>query len=198
MNTHHVFFSLDQFLDAQARAGIRTAAELGCGTMVVNSGWGYRDEPREAAWARSRHMLGRLAEAAAREGVVLAMEALRPEESGLVTTLADARRMVAEVGHPALRVTVDTTAMGVAGETLQQWFDAFGAAIVHMHFVDGTPYGHLVWGDGDRPMAEFVQCLLRNGYRGFLGQELTDERYCSDPAAADAQNMGRWGEFLSG
>lgn len=41
---------------------------------------------------------------------------------------------------------VDTCAMGVANETLEDWFTVFGDDIRHMHFVDGNPYGHLIWG----------------------------------------------------
>ncbi|MNW64461.1 hypothetical protein D3C74_427450 [compost metagenome] len=42
-------------------------------------------------------MLSHLAHAAEQEGVVIAMEALRPEESQIVTTLADAKRMLDEI-----------------------------------------------------------------------------------------------------
>lgn len=142
------------------RNGIRAAAELGCRLMAVNSGWGYHNEPRENAWARSREMLGRLAVAADREGIVLALESLRPEESQLVVTLADARRMVQEVGHSALKTMIDTTAVGVAGETVSQWFEAFGADIVHSHFVDGTPYRSLGLG-GRHPVPGGAPGVLR-------------------------------------
>lgn len=178
------------------RNGIRAAAELGCRLMAVNSGWGYHNEPRENAWARSREMLGRLAVAADREGIVLALESLRPEESQLVVTLADAKRMVQEVGHSALKTMIDTTAVGVAGETVSQWFEAFGADIVHSHFVDGTPYGHLAWGDGTRSLEEHLACFAANGYRGYLSQELTDGRYLADPRSADLDNMRRLGQSL--
>ena len=42
-----------------------------------------------------------------------------------------------EVNHPNLKVMIDTTAMGVAGETIDEWFDTFGDEIIHMHFIDG-------------------------------------------------------------
>ena len=176
--------------------GIRAAAELGCRIMAINSGWGYLNENRETAWNRSRDMLGRLAEVAGKEGVVLAMETYRPEESRLVVTLGDAKRMIDEVSHPALKAMIDTIAMGVARETLQQWFDVFGKDIVHTHFVDGKPYGHLIWGDGSYPMEDFVTCLNVNDYQGYLGQEITDAKYLENPAAADLKNMEHWNTFI--
>ena len=58
--------------------------------------------------------------------------------------------MVEEVAHPALKAMVDTIATGAAGETLEQWFQAFGTDLIHMHFLDGDPYVHNIWGDGYR------------------------------------------------
>ncbi len=169
--------------------GIRLAAELGCQYMEVNSGWGYWDEGREEAWKRSRDMLRRLAEFAESEGIVLTMESLRPEETKLVVTLEDAKRMIAEVDHPCLTPMVDTCAMSVSGETLDQWFEAFGSTIHEMHFVDGCPYGHLVWGDGKHHLGRWIQTLNRYHFEGYLGQEITDPRYYDRPDVADARNM---------
>jgi len=77
--------------------GIKATAELGCTVMQCNSGWGYLDEDREEAWKRSSEMLSRLAVTAESEGVTLALESLRPEESNLITTVNDAKRMFDEI-----------------------------------------------------------------------------------------------------
>ena len=58
-----------------------------------------------------------------------------------------------------------------------------------MHFVDCNPYGHLVWGDGDRDLAGWIATLDKYDYQGYLGQEITDERYLLDPADADFRNF---------
>lgn len=169
--------------------GIKLAAELGCSCLSINSGWGYWDEDREEAWKRTRDMLRRLSEVAAQEGVILTMETLRPQESQLVVTLQDAKRMFDEVDHPNFKVMVDTVAMSVAGETLDEWFETFGSDIRNMHFIDCNPYGHLVWGDGDRDLQDWIATLDKYDYQGFLGQEITDERYLLDPASADFRNF---------
>ncbi|MCE4049470.1 MULTISPECIES: sugar phosphate isomerase/epimerase family protein [Bacillaceae] len=177
--------------------GIKAAAELGCEIMQCNSGWGYLDEDREEAWKRSSEMLSRLTATAEREGVTLALESLRPEESNLVITVNDAKRMFDEINHPHMKILVDTTAMGVAGETLQDWFDVFGANIIHTHFVDGNPYGHLIWGDGHHNLGEFLATLKQYGYTGYLGQEITDSRYFTNPGEHDKRNMKAFEPYFS-
>jgi protein FrlC len=176
--------------------GIRAAAALGCDCMEINSGWGYWNEDREEAWKRSRDMLARLADVAGQEGIVLALETLRPQESQLVVKLEDEKRMLEEVGSPNLKPMVDTVAMSVAGETLDQWFDSFGTDIWNMHFVDCNPYGHLIWGDGDRSMFDWMGSLERHGYSRWLGQEITDGRYMDDPYTADLRNFHNFERYF--
>ncbi len=182
---------------AYFKHGIELAEVLGCRNMAINSGWGDWDEDREEAWKRSREHLCELSAYAGEHGVKLTLESLRPQESQLVVTLVDTRRMIDEVGSPHLEPMIDCTAMGVAGETLEQWFEEFGDGAIHeMHFIDGDPYGHLVWGDGTHDMAQFVKTLNDHDYDGMLGQEITDGRYYEDPAAADARNMKAYERFL--
>jgi len=177
---------------------LKAGEELGIETMAINSGWGYWNEDREEAWKRSREMLSRLADEAAKHNINLAMESLRPQESQLVVTLADAKRMHDEVNHPNLKVMIDTTAMGVAGETIDEWFDTFGDEIIHMHFIDGNPYGHLIWGDGNHPLGEWIDTVVRRGYKGYFGQEITDFDYFEDPASHDKRNMEAYRPYLIG
>lgn len=181
---------------AYFRNGIQATAELGCKIMQCNSGWGYLDEPREEAWKRSVDMLTILSEIAKKEDVTLAMESLRSEESNLVIRLEDAVRMKQEVNQDNFKILVDTTAIGTAGETLQQWFEAFGTDIIHMHFVDGTPYGHLIWGDGSRDLKGFLTIIKDNHYCGYLGQEITDVKYFKDPFIHDIRNMKEFEQYM--
>lgn len=177
--------------------GLRMASELGCDVMAVNSGWGYWNENREEAWKRSREMLHRLAEFGETVGVTLAMETLRPQESQLVINIADARRMYDEVGHPNLKLMIDTCAMAVSGETIAQWFEEFGVENIRdIHFIDGTPYGHLIWGDGNRDMTAYVHDLNTYGYEGYLGQEITDFKYFNNPGEADKKNFAAFQKFF--
>lgn len=176
--------------------GIRLAAELECPRMEVNSGWGYWNEDADEAWKRSVEMLTHLADFAAERGVELVMESVRPEESQLVIDLPSNQRMIAEVGRENLKPMVDTCAMGVAGETLEQWYAAYDGKIAHMHFIDGNPYGHLIWGDGNHHLGKFIEVLNKYGYEGYLGQEITDGRYYDDPMKADLRNMRNFERYM--
>lgn len=265
MNIHYLFYSLEYFLDAQAKAGFRTielwpgtphfflsyleysdckrvrksieeralqvkiitpenctyqyqfaaqekeqfeksaqyfkkaldvGEELGVEIMAINSGWGYWNEEREEAWKRSREMLSALAEYAKTKNIRLAMESLRPQESNLATTIQDVKRMMNEVNHSNLKAMIDITAMGVAGETIDQWFAALGDDIIHMHFIDGNPYGHLIWGDGTHDLKSLLEAVNRHGYKGYLGQEITEFDYFENPAAADWRNMKAYEPFI--
>ena len=168
---------------------IRLASELGADRVVVNSGWGYWGEDETAMWARCRDHLGRLCRVAEPLGVKLAMESLRADESNLVNSLERARRMYREVNHPSLKMMVDNIATGAAGESLDDWFDAFGEDLIHMHFLDGDPWLHNVWGDGNTSLSAQLQSLNDHHYTGYLVQEVADEHYFSDPFAADHRNF---------
>ena len=169
--------------------GIKAAAELGAGMMSMNSGWGYWNEDRQEAWKRSKDMIVRLCQAAEKEGIVLTMESLRRAESQLAYDLENTKKLFEEVNHPALKLMIDTTAMGVAGETPRQWCEAFGKDIVNTHFIDGNPYGHLVWGDGTSDLESWLEILKEYHYEGILGLEITARRYYEDPMAADRRNI---------
>lgn len=176
--------------------GIRATAELGCDMMSMNSGWGYWNEDFGSAWERSRDMIWRLCDAAQTEGVTLTMESLRRAESQLCWNLENTKKMFDEINHPALKIMIDTTAMGVAGETPEEWFETFGDEIVNTHFIDGNPYGHLVWGDGTQPLGSWLETLKRYGYNGILGLEITARKYYDDPFAADLKNMEMLSKYV--
>jgi protein FrlC len=179
------------------RNGIHAAHELGAGIVVVNSGWGYYGEDCRDMWRRSAENLRELAEYAAGYGVALAMEPLREDESNIVNSIESAKRMREAVGHENLKVMVDTIATGAAGEALSLWFDEFGADLIHMHFLDGNPYVHNAWGDGNTPLEPQLEVLEARGYSGYLVQEIADERYFSDPLSADLKNMRVLERFLA-
>lgn len=169
--------------------GIKATAEFGARIMTINSGWGYFNDSLDIAWNRSKEMISRLADIAKQEGVMLAMESLRADESNIVNSLYSAKQMYDEVNHPNLKIMVDTIASGAAGETLQDWFDTFGKDLIHFHFLDGDPYVHNIWGDGNEPLEKQLQCLNDNNYSGYLVQEIADDKYFEDPALADLRNM---------
>ena len=166
------------------------AAAVGANQVVVTSGWGYLNEPQEAARERSIAMLKRVAAYAGEKGVPLAIEALQPEESLLANSAAELKALVDDVAEPALKVCLDTGAMARAKDTIRGYFELFGADVIHVHFVDaGHGTTHLAWGDGERDMAADLADFSAMGYTGWLSSETVDSSRFIDPAAADAQTM---------
>ena len=170
--------------------GIRFGAELGAKILEANSGWGYWNEPEEEGFKRSAEMHSRLAEVAKEYGMTIACESLRPQETRIGYRLDQIKRLFDTVNHPNFKVMSDLTAMCVQGETVQRWFDTFGAEnIIHSHFQDCDPYGHYVWGDGKQNLHDMLCAFLDNGYTGLFSQELTDGSYFEDPFYHDQRNM---------
>jgi sugar phosphate isomerase/epimerase len=89
-----------------------TARALNIPVITLSSGsrhpqdmWRHHpDNGTAAAWSDSRDSLAALSAIAADHGVVLAVE---PEHANVLATAARARRMLDEIGSPALRVVFD-------------------------------------------------------------------------------------------
>jgi len=180
--------------------GIKATAELGAGIMTINSGWGYWGEESSAAFNRTIDTISRLCEIAAAEGVILALESLTTAESKIVDDVHAAKKMYETIHHPALRMMLDTVAAGYAGETASDWLAAFGKDLIHMHFIDGDGCtdAHYIWGDGKFKLESELQCLNDYNYTGYLVQEIVDEKYFYDPAAADLENMKALSRYFTG
>ncbi|WP_432543699.1 sugar phosphate isomerase/epimerase family protein [Kineococcus sp. SYSU DK002] len=166
------------------------AAELGSGLLLLTSGRGFESEPREHAWVRSVDAIGRIATRAAELGVTCVLEPLQRVESNLVTTAADTARVLAEVGDRRLGAVLDTVAMAVAGETVDDYADLLGDRLLHAHLIDGAPDGHLAWGEGELPLADLLADFDRRGYAGDFTVELFgDGSYAQDPRPVLARSL---------
>ncbi len=169
---------------------VEVASELGAPRMLITAGRGYENQPAAGAWSRAADSLGRLADIAAARGVELLLEPLQAVESNLVNGVADLERMLADVGRANVAVVLDTVAMAAAGDTVEQYLAAFGDRLRHVHLVDGTPTGHLAWGDGELPLGDYVLALEGGGYDGQYTFELFGN-YTSNPRGALEQCLGR-------
>lgn len=178
------------------KRGIEAAEMFGAKRLLTNCIGGTFDEEYERVYDRAVRSLSLLGKTAADYGVTIAVETVRPEESHCIITLKELCRLLQDVNHPNVKAGLDTIAMAVAGETPEEWFSALGKDIVHTHFVDGRPYGHLVWGDGLFPLERYLDVLNRYDYQGYISQEITDFRYFDDPAAADARNYQAFLPFI--
>lgn len=171
---------------------IRAAGELGCGKVLVTAGTGYFDESnRKEAWKWAVNNLYGLGELAAHYGVVLALEVLRTDESNLVYDLPSLTRMLGEVNHDSIGGMIDTIPMALAGESPARYLEALGEKLIHVHFIDGAPRGHLAWGDGVLDMQRYLDEFDAFGYRGYLSLEITDGRYFVNPSESVEKSVSQ-------
>lgn len=171
---------------------LRAAAELGTDKMLVTTGWGYMDDSdREDAWKYAREGLLSLADMAADYGMMLALEVLRRDESNLVYNLKGLLKMLGELNHDNMGGMIDTIPMALAGERPADYLEALGDKLIHVHFIDGSPRGHLAWGDGILDMKAYLEDFSAYGYSGCLSLEITDNRYRMDPTVSVMQSVER-------
>jgi len=176
--------------------GIKAASELDARIMVTNTSGGDWREDTERTFERAVKVLSELAVVAADNNVTLAIETLCPDECRIVNDIAGLQRLLKAVDHPNVKAALNLTAAGVAGESVKQWFEAFGDDICHMHFQDGRPVGYLAWGDGLHTLGDYIQVLNDYHYEGYLGMKVRDGRYFDDPKEADAKTMKAFEPFL--
>lgn len=175
---------------AMFRRAAEVAVELGAGTLFLTSGRGLEDEPREDGWSRAVDALGDIAAYAGELGLECVLEPLQRVESNLVTSAAGAARMLQAVAAPNLGVALDAVAAAAAGDTIDDYFALLGSNVRHVHLIDGSPTGHLAWGDGDLPLLDIVTALDDHGYAGLATVELFgDGHYALDPRPALARSL---------
>lgn len=164
------------------RRAAQLCAELGAELLLVTPGRGDENEPADVAWRRSVEAVGDIAAYADTLGVECVLEPLQRVESNLVNDYRTLAAMTGEIGAANLGAVLDTVAMAVAGETVDDAFDALGDRIRHVHLIDGRPAGHLAWGDGELPLADYLAALDRRQYGGYMTFELFgDGGYAHDP-----------------
>ncbi|MFI6814205.1 sugar phosphate isomerase/epimerase family protein [Nonomuraea sp. NPDC050328] len=167
---------------AMFRRAAELAAELGAELLLLTPGRGFEDEPPQAAWRRSVDAIGEIAAYAGSLGVTCVVEPLQRVESNLVNDSRTLARMLDEIGSANVGAVLDTVGMAVAGESVDDYFDSLGDRVRHVHLIDGSPAGHLAWGDGELPLADYLAALERRGYGGSMTFELFgDGAYAFDP-----------------
>lgn len=161
---------------------------LECDTLFIIPGWGYADEPAADVWGRSAESLGLIAQRAKELGIKLVLEALQPFESHVLLRAEQIAQMLKDVDSDSLHVAIDVVAMAVAGETVADYTKLFGDRIGYSHFIDGSPSGHLAWGDGTLPMRKYLQEFKEAEYSGGLGFEIINSNYWLDPRTAQERS----------
>jgi D-psicose/D-tagatose/L-ribulose 3-epimerase len=125
-----------------------------CGRGRTDSEWGWCVEH-----------LRKAAEYAETAGIKLSPEPLNRFECYFLNTMADANRLVSEVGHPALGYLYDTFHANIEEQDIYSSLSDNAAGINHFHISEnhrGVPgTGHVRWD-------ETFRALKASGYSGWL------------------------------
>ena len=170
---------------------VEQCAELGGRYLVHGSPHQRRidaGDTREAALARARECFARVAERAAKAGVVYCIEPLSADQTPLINTLAEAAALVTQVGSPAVKSMLDCSSAGrmekeTLGALVDKWLPQ--GMIAHVQVNDRNRRGP---GQGEQKFAPLIAALLRHKYQGDIAVEPFD--YVPDGPGAAARAIG--------
>ena len=146
------------------------AQSLGGHVVVVGSDDSRRIPqgfPAPQALEQFRVFLEGACEAAAKRGIVLALEALNRTETNLLNTLADATGLADRIGRPALGVVADVYHLRMEDEPNSHLLDA-APHLVHVQLADA---GRLPPGQGTFDFRTVFTFLNAAGYEGTVALE---------------------------
>ncbi|WP_043440991.1 EboA domain-containing protein [Arthrobacter sp. L77] len=186
---HHpalVHANADRRMDFMHRS-IEIASALGARCVSFFSGVLGEGDSEEDAWQRLEERVRVLVQAAARSGVVLAIE---PEPGMVVETVRDALRLRERIGGGDLRITVDighcvvVEPHGIRGALLEA-----GDLLANVQLDDmpDTHHEHLPFGEGDADLTLALATLDEMGFEGIAAVELP--RHSHDGPALVAASM---------
>lgn len=123
------------------------------------------------------HGLAHAAPHAESRGIRILVEALSPDQTDVVTSLAEAVDIVKQIGSPAVQTMFDTHNAVAETEPHAELVRRFAPYIQHVHVneMDGREPGM-----GDYPFGELQHALERVGYAGWVSLEAFD--FTRDPA----------------
>lgn len=172
--------SVERFMQAAD-----VCAELGAQYLFLTPGRGFECESRQTAWANSIQSINRIAAHACALGVSCLLEPLQRLESNIVTNADALESFWRALDGDDIDIVLDLVAMATAEDSVGDYFARFGKRIAHVHVVDGTPAGHLAWGDGNLPLDDYIGQLGRHGFAGTLTFEpFGNGSYALDPVSA--------------
>ncbi|MCC7175991.1 MAG: sugar phosphate isomerase/epimerase [Bryobacterales bacterium] len=137
--------------------------------------------PGEAARYFAEGMAG-VADHAAGRGVMLLIEALSPDQTDVITSLAEAAAMVREIGHPNVRTMFDTHNAVRETEAHDRLVDCYFDLIRHIHINerDGKHPGR-----GDYDFLPVMRTLDARRYGGWVSVEAFDFSFGAETIMAE-------------
>ena len=190
-----------------AKARIDLAVDLEC--PIVNLGPGLdvvEEKKRGKYWKEVVEGFKKLATYAKNKGITVVMEAEPPTNvvSGrvgrvhprLIATLADMKRMLADVRAENFAILLDIGHMYCVKENVLNVIEQLSEKIVHVHIEDIVDriHCHFIPGTGMVDFEGTVKTLDKVGYKGFLSVEL--EAHMEEPEKAALETIQYFDSLL--
>ena len=175
---------------------INFGGDLGVQVMIHGSpnqrnlqeGW----DPDEC-WKWAVDIFAGCTDLMAERGITYCIEALTGKETNFITSIGDALKMVAEVGHPNFQTMVDCKAAAAADRPHVDVIAQAGKAMRHVHVNDPNLRGP---GFGDLEFAPILRALKDRGYKGYISVEVFD--FKPDPQTIASRSIGYLRGILEG
>ena len=166
---------------------IRCCGDLGGQLMIIGSpkqrnvqeGW-----DRQGTWDRTRGVFESCLQAAEDCGVYLCIEPLSPDQTNLITTVAQARELVAQIGHPHFQTMVDVCSGSSEGVPVPQLLRDSGPHLYHVHVNDVNKRGP---GFGQSDFVGVLRTLQELRYERYVSVEVFD--FKPDPRTIAAASL---------
>ena len=155
---------------------------------LVQKGW-----DRDACWNHAVDVFAGCVKDLERNGVTYCIEALTPKETNIINSMAEAKKMVADVGHPNFQTMMDTKAAASESKPHVDVIAEAGKALRHVHVNDPNLRGP---GFGDLAFAPILRALKDRGYKGYVSVEVFN--FKPDPQTIAARSIGYLRGILEG
>ena len=170
---------------AYITAALGRLKRLGVKVQVLGSG-GARRVPdgfsREDAFNQLVDFCRRLAPVARENGITIAVEPLRKQETNIINTAREGLALVKAVDRPEIRLLVDYYHLAEEGENADIIAEA-GPLLAHAHIAN--PKGRVFPLNADEsPYAGFFSNLCKIGYQGRLSVEASTKDFASEAPQA--------------
>lgn len=172
-----------------AEASAKAAKSLNCSTLIITTGNVVAGETYEMTRRRVVRKLRRVAAVAADQGVTVVLEPLNPfvDHPGyLLTTMAQAMDVIAEVDSPHLKILYDIYHQQLTEGNIIANLKQYAPWIGHIHVAGAPGRAELVGGDLD--YRAIFKAIDEVGYDGYVGLELRP-KHGEDGALAEARSL---------
>ena len=178
------------------KALINFCGDLG-GTVMIHGSPAQRNiqrgwDPGEC-WKYAVDVFAGCTSEMKKNGVTYCIEALTGKETNILNSIAEAKRMIADVGHPNFQTMVDTKAASAEDKPHVDVIAEAGKAMRHVHVNDPNLRGP---GFGELDFGSILRSLKDRAYDGYVSVEVFD--FKPDPQTIASRSIGYLKGILEG